>query len=327
MYKKLKIIDLFAGIGGTRIGFEKAGFRSVFSSEIDKFARQTYYENFDETPEGDIKKIGSDEIPEFDVLVAGFPCQSFSIAGRKLGFRDTRGTLFFEIARIIKDKRPPAFMLENVKNLERHDKRRTMKVILNTLNELGYNRAYSVMNAKNFGLPQNRERVFVVGFRKDVYNGMIPFPAGKRKNVRLKDILERDVPLRYFLSKRRLQGMIIHKERHRLKGNGFGYGTLDIDGYAKAIVVGGMGRERNLVKDCESFHKHKKSPEWGDKNDECIRYLIPREFARLQGFDDSFKIPVSVSQAYRQFANSVPIPVVEAVARNMRKILENNLSV
>ncbi len=324
MTEKFAIIDLFAGIGGMRLGFERTGaFKTVYSNEINKFCAVTYKENFGDDPTGDITKTDAKSIPSFDVLVGGFPCQAFSIAGQKNGFADTRGTLFFDIVRILKEKKPKAFLLENVKNLERHDKGRTMKIILRTLKEtLNCNVSYAILNAKNFGVPQNRERVYIVGFRKDVFNGLFGFPIGN-KHSELKDILEENVPLRFFISKKRFEGMKRHKERHLSKGQGFGYGVLNPNECSHALVVGGMGRERNLVKDCESLKKHKKDPKFTEKNEECLRYLTPRECARLQGFDDSFKIPVSNVQAYKQFANSVPLPVVEAIAKNMRKILES----
>lgn len=318
---KPTIVDFFAGIGGIRIGFEREGFKCVYPNEINPFCAITYKKNFGDDPIGDITIINEKEMPNFDVFLGGFPCQSFSIAGKKLGFNDTRGTMFFHIARILKEKKPKAFLLENVKNLERHDKGNTLQVILNVLkNELNYNVSYKILNAKDFGVPQHRQRIYIVGFRKDVFDGTFEFPSGNGK-VKLKDILEKNVPLKYFISKRRLVGMKRHKARHESKGNGFGYEVLDWNDAANAIVVGGMGRERNMVKDCASLEKHKEEPGFQDKNEDCIRYLTPRECARLQGFPDSFEIPVSNAQAYKQFANSVAVPVIGAIAKQMKKQL------
>ena len=240
-----------------------------------------------------------------------------------MGFDDTRGTLFFEIARILKEKKPPAFLLENVKNLKSHDRGKTFKVIINTLEkDLGYSVFAEVLNAKNFGVPQNRERILIVGFKKDLGINNFKFPKSNGKIEELSDILEKDVPINYFISKIRYEGMKRHKKRHQSKGNGFGYRILDPNGVAGAIVLGGMGRERNLIADSESFFKLKNHEESDSRNKDAVRYLTPREYARLQGFPDSFKIPVSNSQAYRQFANSVPIPMIKAVALEIKKSLE-----
>ena len=321
----LKTIDLFAGIGGIRLGFERAsGFENAYSNEIDKFCATTYEKNFGETPIGDITKVNAKDLPDFDVLLAGFPCQAFSIAGQKKGFSDTRGTLFFDVARIIKEKKPRAFLLENVKNLEKHDKGKTFGVIKNVLeSDLKYKVFHKVLNAKNFGVPQNRERVFIVGFRNDVDVNGYAIPEKKDNGKTLKDILEKNVPLRYFITKKRLQGMERHKERHKSKGNGFGYVAHDKTDIASALVVGGMGRERNLVRDLESFNKIDDQ----DKsrfNQGGIRYLTERECARLQGYPETFEIPVSKTQAYRQFSNSVAVPVIEEIAKSIKKVLEKN---
>jgi DNA (cytosine-5)-methyltransferase 1 len=324
MKTKFTTADFFAGIGGIRIAFENECFVNVFSNEIDEFACKTYESNFGENPKGDVTKIKFSEIPDHDVFLAGFPCQSFSIAGRKLGFEDTRGTLFFDIARILKEKKPYAFLLENVKNLKTHDKGKTFQAIKNTLeNDIGYNIFVEILNAKNFGLPQNRERVIIVGFRRDLGISTFNFPHSNGFKKKLSEILDTNVPLKYFISEKRYAGMRNHKMRHENKGNGFGYRILDSEGIAGAIVVGGMGRERNLVIDRKSFEKLRNEKGFELKSKEAIRYLTPRECARLQGFEDSFKIPVSDTQAYKQFANSVPIPMISAVAREIRKILEN----
>ena len=325
-------IDLFAGIGGFRFGLEAVGGKCLWSSERDKHAQKTYEAWHGDMPYGDITKIPPGEIPDHDVLAAGFPCQPFSIAGvskkkslgKPHGFNDvTQGTLFFLLATIIEIKRPPVILLENVKNLERHDGGKTLKAILDILRkELGYNVKYAILNAKDFGVPQNRERIYLVGFRKDVFDGTFAFPAPKLNKIKLNDVLEKHVPLKYFISKIRLKGMKKHKARHEAKGNGFGYEVLSPNGVSKALVVGGMGRERNLVKDCASLKEHADEPDFKNRNAECLRYLTPREYARLQGFPDSFKIPVSNAQAYKQFGNSVAVPVIKAVALAMKSKIQ-----
>lgn len=304
------------------MAFHNLGGKCVFSSEWDKYAQQTYKENFGEKPEGDITKINEKDIPDHDILCAGFPCQAFSIAGRKGGFEDTRGTLFFDVARIIKEKRPKAFFLENVKGLRMHDKGKTLATILKTLREdLGY---YvpdpEIMNAKNFGVPQNRERIFIVGFRKDFKVDEFEYPEPLETQPAFEDIKEEEeVSVKYYLSTRYLQTLRNHKQRHESKGNGFGYMVISDDGIANAIVVGGMGRERNLVYDDRLTTFEPVTKIKGEVNREGIRKMTPREWARLQGFPDDFRIEVSDVQAYKQFGNSVAVPAIQATAN---KILE-----
>lgn len=315
--KTLKIIDLFAGIGGIRKAFENLGCECVFSSEWDKYCQVTYKENFGEIPFGDIRKINASDIPDHDILTGGFPCQAFSIAGKRGGFEDTRGTLFFEVARIIKEKQPKAVFLENVKGLMNHKGGKTIETILNVLrNDLNYFVPEpQIMNAKNFGVPQNRERVFIVGFRKDLGITDFSYPKVSDKKPKLKDILEKEsVSVKYYLSDVYLKSLRAHKKRHESKGHGFGYEIIDTEGISNAIVVGGMGRERNLIidnklKDFKPITKIK-----GKVNREGVRRLTPREWARLQGYEDDFKIPVSDAQAYKQFGNSVAIPAIQATA-------------
>lgn len=320
-------IDLFSGIGGFRIAFQDLGGRCVFSSEIDEQAQYTYFLNFGDLPEGDITKISSDRIPDHDILLGGFPCQAFSIAGRRAGFNDTRGTLFFEIARILKDKRPRAFILENVKGLVHHDKGKTLDVILQVLrNDLGY---YvpdpALLNAKNFGLPQNRERIFIVGFRDIGDFIKFEYPRGSPVNSNISQILEKNkVSPKYYLSNVYLSTLRKHKERHRLQGHGFGYEIISPEGVANTIVIGGMGKERNLVKDWKCGSMTPVTKIKGEINGEGIRRMTPREWARLQGFPDKFIIGVSDAAAYRQFANAVAVPVAEAVGRKVIESLEKH---
>lgn len=332
---RFTFIDLFAGIGGLRSGFEAAGGHCVFTSEWDKACRATYQANFtcDHPVEGDITKIQEESIPSHDVLLAGFPCQPFSIAGvskknalgRPHGFRcDAQGTLFFDTARIIEYHQPAAFLLENVKNLISHDKGNTFRVIRNSLeNELGYNIDYRVINAKSF-VPQNRERIFIAGFRKDVgfdFNGLeipsvndgpkmktvlhpqdgseseeIPYTNGPKAKVNQK----------YTLSEKLWNYLQAYAEKHRAKGNGFGYGLVGPNDVARTLSA------RYYKDGSEILVKQpRKRP----------RRLTPRECARLMGFDVSpesrFEIPVSDTQAYKQFGNAVAVPVVKAVAQFM----------
>jgi len=311
-------IDLFAGIGGMRTAFQRIGGRCIFSSEWDKHAQDTYLKNFGEVPFGDITQINN-EVPKHDVLVAGFPCQAFSIAGFKGGFEDTRGTLFFDVARLIDKFRPSAFLLENVKGLAAHDKGRTFNVIMETLEgDLEYHVDHKIVNAKDFGVPQNRERVFIVGFRKASSLQRFSFPDPIKKKMTIADIKEQDVvSTKYYLSDRYLQTLIDHRDRHASKGNGFGFEIKNDDEIANAIVVGGMGRERNLVRDRRLKDFAPKTNIHGPVNRQGIRKMTPREWARLQGFPDSFVIPVSDAQAYKQFGNSVAVPAIEATARQI----------
>lgn len=312
--REYTFIDLFAGIGGTRLGFESAGCNCIFSSEWNAQAQNTYEANFGDLPEGDITKIPYDKIPKHDILVAGFPCQPFSIAGvskknslnRPHGFLDqTQGTLFFEIARIIKEKRPRVFLLENVKNLKSHDKGRTFKIIMDTLQkELGYTVYYKVIDARKV-VPQHRERIFIVGFRDPV---LFSFPEIKDKQPRLKDILEANVDKRYTLSSHLWKYLQDYAERHRQKGNGFGFGMADLNGVSRTL----------------SARYYKDGSEILIPNGGNPRRLTPRECARLMGFPESYKIVVSDTQAYKQFGNSVVVPVIRILAKAIVKALEQS---
>jgi DNA (cytosine-5)-methyltransferase 1 len=316
----LRIIDLFAGIGGFRLAFNTLNAMCVFSSEIDKYARKTYLENFGDLPEGDITKIDERSIPDFDILCAGFPCQAFSIAGKRAGFEDTRGTLFFDVARIIKYKKPKAIFLENVKGLVSHNKGKTLEIILNVLrNDLGYHVPHpQILNAKDFGVPQNRERIFIVGFRNKEAADSFEFPKSINVNTTFADVREKNTVLsKYYLSERYLQTLISHRKRHESKGNGFGYEIICEDSIANAVVVGGMGRERNLAIDNRITDYTPTTNIKGHINDKFIRKMTPREWARLQGYPDDFKIIVSDVQAYKQFGNSVAVPVIQAIAKNI----------
>lgn len=324
-YPKFTFIDLFAGIGGFRIALQSLGGKCVFSSEWDPQAGQTYEANFGVKPYGDItKKSTKSCIPNsFDVLCAGFPCQAFSIAGKRKGFEEARGTLFFDVAEIIRRKRPKALFLENVKGLLNHDKGRTLKIILRILREdLGY---YvpdpQIINAKDFGVPQNRERIYIVGFDKKtsgVKEFTYPKPTGEKPVF--SDVKEEnEVSAKYYLSTCYLEALRAHKKRHEEKGNGFGYEIIADDSVSNAIVCGGMGRERNLVIDNRLTNFTPVTHIKGEINREGIRRMTPREWARLQGFPDNFKIVVSDAAAYRQFGNSVAVPAIRATAEEIIK--------
>ncbi|WP_428738232.1 DNA cytosine methyltransferase [Sulfurimonas sp.] len=317
---KYNTIDLFAGIGGIRLGFEQTNrVKNVFSAEIDPYACKTYEANFHENPYCDVTSLDEEKInniDNFDILLAGFPCQAFSIAGKRGGFEDTRGTLFFDVARIIKQKQPKAFLLENVKGLMSHDKGKTFNTIINVLkNELGYTVYTQVLNAKDFNVPQKRDRIYIVGFKEKI---SFSFPQTKILQKNIQDILEKkEVSSKYYLSNTYLNTLRAHKARHQEKGNGFGYEVLKYNDIANTLVVGGMGRERNLVVDQRLTDFTPKTNIKGEINREYIRKMTPREWARLQGFPDTFTIPVSDAQAYKQFGNSVSVPVINAIAKEI----------
>jgi DNA (cytosine-5)-methyltransferase 1 len=321
-----KFIDLFAGIGGFRMALQNLGGKCVFTSEWDENAKKTYRANFGEVPFGDITKESTKNyIPDnFDILCGGFPCQAFSIAGKRGGFEDTRGTLFFDVAEIIRKKKPKAFFLENVKGLRNHNGGKTLATILNVLrNDLDY---YvpdpQIVNAKDFGVPQNRERIYIVGFRKDLKIDSFEYPKPFEEKVFFKKVKEEKVvPTKYYLSNQYLQTLKNHKERHAQKGNGFGYAIIGDDEISNAIVVGGMGRERNLIIDNRITDYTPTTHIKGEVNREGIRKMTPREWARLQGFPDNYVIPVADASAYKQFGNSVAVPAIQATAEKIIELL------
>lgn len=323
---KFKFIDLFAGIGGFRLAMQNLGGKCVFTSEWDKEAKRTYKANFGERPFGDITKEDTKAfIPDdFDLLCAGFPCQAFSIAGKRGGFEDTRGTLFFDVAEIIKTKQPKAIFLENVKGLRNHNGGKTLATILNVLrNDLGYFVPEpQIINAKDFGVPQNRERIYIVGFHPSTNVKEFKYPKPLDKKVTFADIKEKEVPAtKYFLSTQYLQTLVNHKARHEGKGNGFGYAIISDNEIANAVVCGGMGRERNLVLDHRITDFTPTTHIKGTVNREGIRKMTPREWARLQGFPDNYIIPVADASAYKQFGNSVAVPAIQATANEILKVI------
>ncbi len=313
---QLRFIDLFAGIGGLRLAFENAGCECVFSSEWNEFSRRTYQANFHELPAGDITKIDAQDIPDHEILAAGFPCQPFSIAGvskknslgRPTGFNDlTQGTLFFDVCRILDAKKPRAFMLENVRNLVSHDGGRTFQVITSSLEQLGYKVFHEVLDGRLF-VPQHRERIVIVGFRN--YAGDFDFSITPPKHrPAMKDILDENVPDKYTLSDKLWKYLQDYAAKHRAKGNGFGYGIADPEGISRTLSA--------------RYHKDGSEIliEQAGRNP---RRLTPRECARLMGFPESFIIPVSDTQAYRQFGNSVVVPLMSEVAKLIVRRLDDN---
>lgn len=335
-------IDLFAGIGGIRLPYQQAGGRCVFSSEWDKFAQKTYAANFGELPAGDITQINARDIPNHDILLGGFPCQAFSQAGLKRGFSDTRGTMFFEIQRIIAQKRPKAFMLENVKQLQGHEKGRTLQTILDILEgrnvqeipteipmsdearaaleqRLNYQVFYKVLRAADFGIPQNRERIFIVGFNRDYYgentdfNKIFNWPTPPSTPTRVGDILDDStlVDAKYTISEKLWDGHRRRKAEHVNKGNGFGYSLFTPNHTHTNTLSARYYKDGSeiLIDQSELNQRPRK--------------LTPRECARLQGFPENYIVnAVSDVQAYKQFGNSVTVPVIRAVAAQLLAALK-----
>ena len=306
-------IDLFSGIGGLRLPFQELGGECVLSSEIDKYAQQTYKAYFNDMPQGDICKLKILEIPNFDILVGGFPCQPFSIAGDKKGFMDTRGTLFFEIERIIKHKKPKAFLLENVKGLKGHDKGNTFKVIKKSLEDLGYFIDDKILAARDFGLPQNRERIYIVGFLNEEHLKKFKYPEPLNIKTRLGDILEKNVDEKYTISDKLWAGHQRRKREHKKKGNGFGYKLFNRDSQYTSTISARYYKDGSEI----LIEQENKNP----------RKLTPLEASRLQGFPDELvakakKVGISDTQLYKQFGNAVPVNVIRPIAKNMLEAMK-----
>lgn len=304
----VKVIDLFAGIGGIRLGVEQAfgSVDCVFTSEIDKYAVTTYKANFkDGHIFGDIKQIDENDVPDHDILLAGFPCQPFSQAGLKKGFTDTRGTLFFDIERILLAKQPKSFLLENVKQLKGHNKGETFKTIIDHLNKAGYKVFYEILKARDFGVPQNRERIYIVGFLD--HNINFEFPKPTNLPTRVGDIMDDVVDEKYTISDKLWTGHKRRKELNKLNGKGFGYGLFNKESAYTNTISARYYKDGSEI----LIEQENKNP----------RKLTPREAARLQGFPENYIIPVSDAQAYKQFGNSVCVPVVKAIATQIKKAL------
>jgi DNA (cytosine-5)-methyltransferase 1 len=312
-HPKYTFIDLYAGIGGTRLGMQLAGGQCLFSSEWNRFAQVTYERNFGDAPVGDIRSTSPSCIPDHDILVAGFPCQPFSIAGvtkknslgRPHGFLDSQGMEFQQIARIVRSKKPLALLLENVRNLTTHDGGKTFQFILQTLDDIGYRVSSSMIDAARV-VPQHRERVYIVGFRKDLCVEF-KFPTIRRKKVNVSDVLEYAVNARYTLSDKLWEYLQGYARKHRLAGNGFSYGLVNVDGATRTLSA-------RYYKDGAEIL----IPQMGQNP----RRLTPRECARLMGFPERFLIPVSDRQAYQQFGNSAVVPIVKKIALAMHEQLE-----
>ena len=299
-------IDLFAGMGGIRIPFEELGGKCVFTSEFDKFAQDTYAENFAEIPSGDITTTNDQEIPPFDILLAGFPCQPFSNAGLKKGFEDTRGTLFFDIAIIVKHHKPKVFFLENVKGFKSHDKGNTFNTLKNTLEDLEYKVFTEVLNAKDFGVPQNRERIYIIAFADNDIDFKHPKPTNKK--VKVGDILDKNVDDKYTISDKLWAGHQRRKKEHRKKGNGFGYSLFDDDSAYTSTMSARYYKDGSEI----LIKQKNKNP----------RKLTPKESLRLQGYPNDYVFPVSDTQAYRQCGNSVAVPVIREIAKKILKVVD-----
>lgn len=333
--KKYKSIDLFAGIGGIRLGFERAFGENIsteFVSEWDANAQKTYRENFKDKFDiaGDITQIDENKVPEFDICLAGFPCQAFSLAGARKGFDDdykgmSRGTLFSDVVRICDKHNPKVIFCENVKGLQIHDKKKTYQIIKKALEQTGkygYKVFEKVLNSKNFGVPQNRERIYIVAFRNDIAPKEFQFPSPTDSTQTIKNIIETDtVSVKYYLSTTYINTLKAHKARHEAKGNGFGYEIRPMNGIAGAIVCGGMGRERNLIIDDRLTDFTPVTHIKGEVNREGIRKMTPREWARLQGFPEEYKLPVADVHLYKQFGNSVTVNVIEEIAKKIKEVL------
>lgn len=329
MYKS---IDLFAGIGGIRRGFDNAfgkEIETVFVSEWDIPAQKTYKANYSDPFEitGDITEVREEEVPSFDICLAGFPCQAFSMAGKHGGFNDDykgrcRGTLFQDVVRICDYHKPKVIFCENVKGLTIHDRGRTFEVIRGAFEEIGYKVFYKILNSKDFGVPQNRERIYLVCFRNDIAPSEFDFPDPTGKKTCIRDIMDpAPVPSKYYLSETYMQTLINHRARHEAMGHGFGYEIRDLDDIAGAIVCGGMGRERNLIIDNREHSLVPMTHIKGEINKDGVRKMTPREWARLQGFPEDFKLILSDTHLYKQFGNSVTVSVIQAIAEKIKEVL------
>jgi len=315
--QNLKFIDLFAGIGGFRIALEKHGAKCVFTSEWDKEAQKTYHENFGEIPQGDITKIDEKNIPKHDIICGGFPCQAFSISGKQQGFKDARGTLFFDIARIAKHHQPKVLFLENVKNLTKHYHGNTLKVILRILDEIGYDAFYQVLVASHYGVPQARERIYIVAFRKDLGVTYFYFPKPTYKKIYVKDILEDDeITAEHIINRKDIKfwerdqtPQLKPIQIGQINNGGQGERIYSVNGHAITLSAYGGGAAGKTG----AYLVNGK-----------IRRLSPRECARVQGFPEWFKIPVSKSQTYKQFGNSISVPVVESIYSQILKVLNSD---
>lgn len=308
--EKLKVADFFAGIGGLGLGFKKAGFEIVYANDFNRNSCKTYQVNLGDIECKDIKDVDPDKIPDFDVFLGGFPCQPYSMIGKRLGLNDERGKVFFQIIRILNAKRPKAFVLENVKHLQLYNEGEVFRQMVNNLEWLGYKVETRILDSQHFGVPQHRERLYIIGFLEPKREFVL---YKRNKKTQLKNILEKKVDEIFYLSEKYYKGLVKHKKRHSKGGNGFGCIVLNRSGVSNTLVAGNMGRERNLIQD-----KPIKKNKFG------IRSLTIKECARLQGFPDSFVFPVPRTNAYEQLGNAVTVPVAKAVATAVKRVLLAN---
>ena len=331
-FPRLKSIDLFAGIGGIRLGFERAfaqNMETVFVSEWDEYAQKTYRANFSDAfaIAGDITQIKESDIPSFDICLAGFPCQAFSLAGKRMGFDDDykgkcRGTLFLDVIRICEYHKPKVIFCENVKGLTIHDHGKTFGIIKGAFEQIGYKVYDQILNSKDFGVPQNRERIYIVCFRNDIESTGFSFPSPSDTTKKIADILDdAPIPTKYYLSDVYLETLRKHRARHEAAGHGFGYEVRELHDIAGALVCGGMGRERNLIVDHRDHDMTPTTHIKGEINHEDIRKMTPREWARLQGFPESYKLVLADTHLYKQFGNSVTVNVIAAIAFRIKEVL------
>lgn len=325
----MKFIDLFAGIGGFRLGFEKANFECVFSSEIDEHAKKMYYENFNDMPYSDITKIDEKNIPEHNILLAGFPCQPFSISGKKLGFEDTRGNLFFDIIRILKEKQPEIIVLENVKHFKNHDKGRTLKIVLNSLEDLGYTTSWKVLNAKDFGVPQNRERTIIIGNRNGLkfnFNKLV-----KNQKLSIESILDIDNNNFEYLEEN--EYTLIENYKKQESGLIFvGYRNKKIrqkGTKANTEHLSRVHKQPNRIYSSKGTHPTLASQETAGRyfiyHNERVRKITINECFKLMGFPENFKLVGTKGNLYNRIGNSIVVSMVEEIARNIKlQFLENN---
>ena len=319
--REAKFIDLFAGIGGFRKGIESFGLKCVYSNEWDQHAQRTYYENFGEYPDGDITKVDEKNIPQHNIICGGFPCQAFSISGKRKGFEDTRGTLFFDVARIVRHHKPEVLFLENVKNFARHDDGNTLRVVENTLKDLGYCVFHKVLNASDYGAPTSRERIYIVCFRNDLGISEFSFPLPINKSVKLIDYLDDFEKTKKHIVQRK--DIVIRDMEFQpdMFGNypqrPIQIGTINKGGQGERIYSP-LGHAITL----SAYGGGAAGKTGGYLVNGVVRRLSPRECARIMGFGDEFKIPVSDSQAYKQFGNSVVVDVVKAIFDRIVKTIE-----
>ena len=320
----MKFIDLFAGIGGFRIALEKNDSECVYSSEWDKYAQLTYKHNFGEYPEGDITKVDVSKIPDHDILCGGFPCQAFSVSGKQGGFNDTRGTLFFDIAKIVKKKKPKVIFLENVKNLGRHDNGRTLNTIENVLNELGYNIFSEVLNSSHYGVPQNRQRIFIIGLKKSYTSKVFKFPTPTFEEIFLDDVLEKKVPNHYLVDRKDIS----FKENNLL----FELDLFDKRKFLRPIRIGTISKggqgERIYSPKGHSITLSAYGGGIAGKTgayliDNKVRQLTPRECLRVQGFPEDYSFPdeITKSQIYKMCGNSVSVPVIDKIFKKIQETI------